>query len=269
MEQNQDSENKTAHKLSFLIRRVPQSRRAASGLLAVTGAALMAGSAVIHLGLWADSYRFIPAIGPLFLAQGIAGLVLALTVVGFRRPVSFFAGAGYLAASIGGLLVSTQVGLFGFQDSLDSPYARQSLIFEAVGMLVLVAATALSLAGSRVKVSGQVSAGGTETESLVLDEGPAAEVSTPDVFEPAVDRGRQILNRLEVALGPDHPSTLTALVNLVCEYRYSGRNSEALALQERVMIDSERILGPNHPHTQTSKVVLARLRKARPVPAPA
>lgn len=267
MEQNQDSENKTAHKLSFLIRRVPQSRRAASGLLAVTGAALMAGSAVIHLGLWAGSYRFIPTIGPLFLAQGIAGLVLALTVVGFRRPVSFFAGAGYLAASIGGLLVSTQVGLFGFQDSLDSPYARQSLIFEAIGMLVLVAATALSLAGSRVKVSGQVFAGSTDTESLVFDEGPAAEVSTP--YEPAVDRGRQILNRLEVALGPDHPSTLTALVNLVCEYRYSGRNSEALALQERVMIDSERILGPNHPHTQTSKVVLARLRKARPVPAPA
>lgn len=258
MEHKQDFEIEPAHKSNFLTPKVPKNRRAASGLLVVTGAALMAGSAVIHLGLWAGSYSFIPSIGPLFLAQGIAGLVLALVVVAFRRPVSFLAGAGYLGASIAGLLVSTQVGLFGFQDSLDSPYARQSLVFEGIGVLVLLAATALSLVGSRVKVSKEASVESTRTESLITEEEPGA--STPQVSDAAIERGRQVLSRLEVALGPDHPSTLTALVNLVCQYRYSGRNVEALALQERVLVDSERILGPDHPHTRTSRRVLAKLR---------
>jgi hypothetical protein len=46
-------------------------------LLAVAGAALLVWSGVIHLQLWSDGYRGIPVIGPLFLLQGIASIVLA------------------------------------------------------------------------------------------------------------------------------------------------------------------------------------------------
>jgi len=46
--------------------------------LAVVGAGLTVWSGVIHLQLWSQGYRDIPVIGPLFLIQGIATIVLAL-----------------------------------------------------------------------------------------------------------------------------------------------------------------------------------------------
>jgi hypothetical protein len=45
--------------------------------LRVTGAALLAASAGIHLDLYLTGYRSIPTIGWLFLLQVIAGFVLA------------------------------------------------------------------------------------------------------------------------------------------------------------------------------------------------
>src|SRR5580700_3836087 len=53
------------------------ARRAATTLGLVVGAALLASSGAIHLQLWAMGYRTIPTIGPLFLLQGIAGVLLA------------------------------------------------------------------------------------------------------------------------------------------------------------------------------------------------
>ena len=52
--------------------------------LAATGAAFLVWSAVIHLELWGDGYSDISVIGPLFLAQGIGCIVLAVAIVAFR-----------------------------------------------------------------------------------------------------------------------------------------------------------------------------------------
>ena len=41
-------------------------------IIALAGAALLVWSGVIHLQLWADGYRSISVIGPLFLVQGVA-----------------------------------------------------------------------------------------------------------------------------------------------------------------------------------------------------
>ena len=68
-------------------------------LLAVAGAALLVWSGVIHLQLWSDGYRGIPVIGPLFLIQGIASIVLAVAVATFRRLVLLAAGAVLAAAT--------------------------------------------------------------------------------------------------------------------------------------------------------------------------
>ena len=59
------------------------------------------------------------------------------------------------------------------------------------------------------------------------------------------------------ALGPDHPSTLTAHLNLAGAYREAGRLDEAIALYEQTLTDSTRILGPHHPDTLTSRNNLA------------
>jgi hypothetical protein len=128
------------------------SARWAVNVLAVAGAALMVWSGVIHLQLWADGYRSISVIGPLFLIQGISAIALAVVLAVFRRVAVLAAGAVMMAATAVGLLLSAGVGLFGFQESLAVPYAMSSLLVEFPGAAVLAAASVLVLAagpGSR------------------------------------------------------------------------------------------------------------------------
>jgi hypothetical protein len=82
-------------------------------------------------------YRSIPTIGPLFLLQGVAGVLLAVLLLLWRRLLVVVAGAGFLVATIGGLLVSVNVGLFGFMDTFAAPYAGASLVLESAGAVVL------------------------------------------------------------------------------------------------------------------------------------
>jgi hypothetical protein len=110
----------------------------------VVGAALVATTGAIHLHLWATGYRDIATIGPLFLFQGVAGAVLAVVLVASRRLLMVVAAAGFLVATIGGLLLSVYVGLFGFQDTLAAPFAGLSLAVESAGTVVL-AAVAIAL----------------------------------------------------------------------------------------------------------------------------
>ena len=117
-------------------------------LAALAGAALLIWSAVIHLHLWATGYRHIPTIGPLFLVQGIAGIVVAVAIVALRRPIVLVGGALFAAGTVGGLLLSVNVGLFGFQDSLSAPFAVQSLVVESIAFAVLGGTTVLALAAA-------------------------------------------------------------------------------------------------------------------------
>ena len=118
-------------------------------LLAVAGAALLVWSGVIHLQLWSDGYRGISVIGPLFLIQGIASIVLGVALVVFRRVVLLAAGAVLAAGTAVGLLLSVYVGLFGYIESLAVPDARTSLVVEFTSAAVLAAAAAIVLAARR------------------------------------------------------------------------------------------------------------------------
>jgi hypothetical protein len=108
----------------------------------VLGAVAVAVSAIIHLHLWMQGYKHIHVIGPLFLAQAIGGIGLALFMVAYPRLVSAVLGAVYMASTIGGLLLSATVGIFGLHDGLSVPWATSSLVIEAAGLVVLLAAGA-------------------------------------------------------------------------------------------------------------------------------
>jgi hypothetical protein len=124
--------------------------RAAITLSLVAGSVLLASSGAIHLQLWATGYRTIPTIGPLFLLQGIAGVILAVVLALWRRLLFVVAGAGFMVATIGGLLVSVKFGLFGFKDTFGAPYAGLSLVLESAGAVVLtIVGTALVLGNRR------------------------------------------------------------------------------------------------------------------------
>jgi hypothetical protein len=122
----------------------PMRRLLTNGLV-TAGALLVAGSSLIHLYLWADGYRYVRTIGPLFMAQGIVGLVLAVALVAYPRSAVALLGAGFLLASVAALLISATAGLFGFMDTLDAPWATTSTAVEACGALVLVVGAALTL----------------------------------------------------------------------------------------------------------------------------
>jgi hypothetical protein len=111
----------------------------------LAGAGLIAWSAGIHLDLWHEGYKHLSTIGPLFLLQAIAGFALALLVAVLRRLVPALAGIVFLASTIGGFIISVNVGLFGFKDSLQVPFAHLSLIVESVGIAVLIGACILRI----------------------------------------------------------------------------------------------------------------------------
>ena len=124
-------------------------------VLCLIGAILLVLSALIHLHLWSTGYRHIPTIGPLFLLQGVVALGLALLVVAARRAWAALAGAVFAASTIGGLLLSVEVGLFGFKDSLSAPYATSSLLVESVAVVVLATAALVGI-GRPARGSGVV-----------------------------------------------------------------------------------------------------------------
>jgi hypothetical protein len=137
--------------IRFLLRKqnALQSRIARWTVLALTGtgAGFLVWSAVIHLMLWSDGYKDISVIGPLFLVQGIASVVLAVAIVAFRWLALIVAGAVAGVATAVGLLLTASVGLFGYVESLSVPYAVLSLAVEfTAAFVLLVAACVLALA---------------------------------------------------------------------------------------------------------------------------
>ena len=133
--------------LDMLLRR-PADLRSASWRAVVTviiavGAVCTVGSGVIHLYLWGKQYgyRDIPTIGPLFLIQGIAAILVGLLVIANRRVAVLLVAAGLLVASVIALVLAVEVGLFGFKDSWLAPYAWTSFYEELAGGVLLLAAS--------------------------------------------------------------------------------------------------------------------------------
>src|SRR3954471_8703702 len=125
-------------------------RRPATGLLwalRVLGAVGLAVMGWIHLDLWLDGYRSIDWIGPAFLLNAIAGFGLAvLLLVTPRSLLAWVAGLGVLTAlgTLGGLLLATTVGLFGFVESTDADLWWESFWVEIAAAVLLVALVALA-----------------------------------------------------------------------------------------------------------------------------
>jgi hypothetical protein len=125
-------------------------RRPATGAvwaLRVLGTLLLAGMGWIHLHLWLDGYRTIDVIGPAFLLNAIAGFGLAaLLLVTPRALLAWVAALGALTAlgTLGGLLLATTVGLFGFKESTDAELWWTSFWVEIAAAVVLAPLAALA-----------------------------------------------------------------------------------------------------------------------------
>jgi hypothetical protein len=113
-------------------------------LVILAAAALLIVSGVIHLHLWDTGYSQIPTIGPLFLFQGIAAIVIGAGAALFRRAWLVVPSFAMAVATLGGFLITVNWGLFGFQDTWSAPYATTAFEVEvASGALFGLAAVLL------------------------------------------------------------------------------------------------------------------------------
>ncbi len=130
----------------------PTAPRAVTLAVRVVGAALLLATGAIHLKLWLDGYRAIPWIGPLFLANAVLGLFVALVVL--LAPTRLLGWAALLGAlleigTLGGLVLSLTIGLFGFFESLAAPLVVPTIVVESGGFLVLGGFALWRLRGAR------------------------------------------------------------------------------------------------------------------------
>ncbi|MBI5385961.1 MAG: tetratricopeptide repeat protein [Verrucomicrobia bacterium] len=82
-------------------------------------------------------------------------------------------------------------------------------------------------------------------------------------YEEAIAQGRQAVNHLQRALGPEDPDTLASRNNLAEDLRAQGKHAEAEKEHRTVLALRERVLGPEHPDTLASRNNLAEDLRAQ------
>jgi hypothetical protein len=116
-------------------------RLACSGLLIWIG--------VIHLHLWLEGYRHLPTNGPLFLADAVVAFVFAAALLAWPRAIVGLLGAAFTLGTLGALVISINIGLFGFQESTGASFVVLSLVIEAIATVVLLVWSTLIVEGHR------------------------------------------------------------------------------------------------------------------------
>ena len=79
----------------------------------------------------------------------MAAFILAAVLLAWPRALAGLLAAGYTAGTLGALLVSLSVGLFGFRESIRASFVTQSLILETSTLLVLIIWTVMTATASR------------------------------------------------------------------------------------------------------------------------
>jgi hypothetical protein len=137
----------TASRWRSPFRRTPLSIRTPRGVAALVlrlgSAAILVLIGYIHLHLWQEGYRQIPTDGPMFLADALAAFVLAALLLAWARPVVGLLAAGFAAATLGALLISLSIGLFGFRESIQASFVVESVVIEAIATVALAGWTVL------------------------------------------------------------------------------------------------------------------------------
>lgn len=101
-------------------------------------------SAAVHLILWwFEDYKDIDKIGPAFLLNAVAGVVIAVLLMTWQHWIPAFLVAGFGASTLGAFIISATVGLFGVEEQWSGGWvltAAASEIICILGGLVLLRA---------------------------------------------------------------------------------------------------------------------------------
>jgi hypothetical protein len=74
-------------------------------------------AAVVHLDLWVQGFRSVSTIGPLFMLDFVAGMIIGVGVLVWRHWLPALAAAGFGAATVIAFWISVVHGLFGVKET--------------------------------------------------------------------------------------------------------------------------------------------------------
>jgi hypothetical protein len=97
----------------------------------------MVCSGLIHIHLWDIAYRQVATLGPLFLVQAVAALVLAVVLVVARVVVVALACMVLMVGTVVGFVLAASVGIFGFTLQIVTVWAYEALSAELLSAVVL------------------------------------------------------------------------------------------------------------------------------------
>ncbi|MCW2765756.1 MAG: hypothetical protein JWO11_1715 [Nocardioides sp.] len=97
-------------------------------------------SAAVHLRLWFDGFRDIDVIGPAFMLNAGAGLVIAVVLLRWRHWIPLLLAIGFGASTLGAFIISATVGLFGVHEVWTGGWVFTAAAAEVVALLAGVAA---------------------------------------------------------------------------------------------------------------------------------
>lgn len=101
----------------------------------IVAAAAVLVSAYVHLKLWLDTMRHVHIIGPAFLLNVVAGVVIAGLLVGWRHWLAPLLAAGFGASTLGALTLASTVDLFGYHEAWQGPYVWTSAVVEVIAIV--------------------------------------------------------------------------------------------------------------------------------------
>lgn len=99
-------------------------------------------SAVVHFWLWYDvGFDQIPVIGPAFLVNAVAGVVICVAVFVWKHWFPALLAAGFGGVTFGAFVISATVGLYGVREPWWGTWqiiANASELIALLGGLVLL-----------------------------------------------------------------------------------------------------------------------------------
>lgn len=92
-------------------------------------------SAYVHFYEWHSGMRHVHVIGPLFIVNIVAGVVIAGLLLAWKHWLAPFLAAGFGASTLGGFAIATtSAGLFGDHEKWQGPYIWVAAASEAVAI---------------------------------------------------------------------------------------------------------------------------------------
>ncbi len=93
-------------------------------------------SAYVHLREWLDGMRHVHVIGPLFVMNIVAGVVIAVLLLTWKHWLAPFLALGFGASTLGGFAIATtSAGLFGDHEKWQGSYVWIAAASEVVAII--------------------------------------------------------------------------------------------------------------------------------------